>query len=428
MNRSRNSYFSYFKNSSQMKKSYKNILIIFFLGISAGLPLALIISTLKALLLEKGFDLKTIGFFSLVSLPYSLKIFFAPIIDSCRVPFLTKIFGQRKSWIILSQIFLAVFIALLGIAGIAGNLSLIAIFAFLVAFASASQDIVIDGYRIEIIEKEDQGLAASFYVYGYRVGMLISGALALVLADLISWDAVYFLMAGFMISCIFITFFAEESRKNWQPKKENILGWFKDYVFEPLRDFTHHKRWFVVLLFIIAFKLGDAFAGNLTLPFLLELGFTKLEIASIAKTFGLFATLFGIFIGGVLVKKIGMIKSLWIAGIAQMVSNFAFSYLAQVGADPNTLYLVVFAENFSGGIGDSVFVAYLSSLCNVAFSATQYALLVSFATMARSVLASSAGIFAQDIGWYNFFILSAFLAVPGLLFLFWLTAKKIQKN
>lgn len=412
-----------------MKKSYKNLAIIFFLGISAGLPLSLILWTLKGLLLEKGFDLKTIGFFSLVSIPYTLKPFFAPVIDSCSVPFLTRIFGQRKSWIILAQLFLVIFIALLGVAGIAVNLTYIAIFAVLVAFASASQDIVIDGYRIELIEKENQGLAASFYVYGYRIGMLISGALALVLAEIMSWDAVYFIMAAFMLACVLIVLFAEETRKNWHARDahHSFLTWIKNSVIAPLVDFAHHKRWYIIIAFIICFKLGDAFAGNLTLPFLLEIGFSKIEIASIVKTFGLFATLFGVFIGGVLVKKIGIVKSLWIAGTAQMLSNLAFSYLAQVGHNQEALYFVIFVENFSGGIGDSVFVAYLSSLCNVAFSATQYALLVSFATLARSVLASSAGMFAQTLGWYEFFIFSTFLAAPGLIFLFWITARKIHK-
>lgn len=410
------------QNSSQMTKSLsKNLTIIFFLGISSGLPLALILSTLKALLLEKGFDLKTIGFFSLVSIPYSIKFFFAPIIDSCSIPFLTKIFGQRKSWIIFTQISLAIFISALGVAGIIGNISYIAIFALLIAFASASQDIVIDGYRIELIEKENQGFAASFYVYGYRVGMLISGALALALAELTNWDVVFLMMSGFMIIFVIVVIFADETRTNWieenKIKNHDFYSWFKNFVIAPLSDFTKHKKWFLILCFIIFFKLGDSFAGNLTLPFLLEIGFSKIEIASIVKTFGLFATLFGVFFGGILIKKIGITKSLWIAAIAQMLSNLTFSYLSQIGHDSDLLYLVIFIENFSGGIGDSVFVAYLSALCNVAFSATQYAILVSFATISRSVLASSAGIFAQDLGWYNFFILSAILALPGLIFL-----------
>ena len=415
------------KQKSARNLALKNLAIIFFLGISSGLPLALILSTLKAMLLEKGFDLKTIGFFSLVSLPYTLKFFFAPIIDSCPVPFLTKIFGQRKSWIILTQLFLVTFICLLGAAGITGSLTAIAVFSLLTAFASASQDIVIDGYRIELIEKENQGLAASFYVYGYRIGMLISGAGALALAELISWDAVYFIMSGFMLASIVTTIFADETRENFKQKDHDFTSWFKDYVIEPLHDFGRFKNWYVILAFIICFKLADAFAGNLTLPFLLEIGFSKLEIASIVKTFGLFATLFGVFIGGVFVKKIGITKSLWIAAIMQTLSNLTFSYLSHIGYNREALYFVIFIENLSGGIGDAVFVAYLSGLCNTAFSATQYALLVSFASLARSLLTSSSGIFAQILGWYKFFILSTFLAIPGLLFLFLLTRKKFLK-
>lgn len=405
------------------RKSYKNLTVIFFLGISSGLPLALILSTLKAMLLEKGFDLKTIGFFSLVSLPYTLKIFFAPIIDSCPVPFLTRSVGQRKSWIILSQIFLASFIFALAIAGLENNLTAIAVFSFLAAFASASQDVVIDGYRIELIEKEDQGLAAGFYVYGYRIGMLISGAGALALAEIVSWDVVYFAMAGCALLTIFITLFAEETRKNFVQKDHDFFSWLKNSVVAPFADFMNRDQWYVILAFIICFKLGDVFAGNLTLPFLLDIGFTKIEIASIVKTFGLFASLFGVFCGGILVKKVSLIKSLWIAGIMQMLSNLTFAFLAKNGHDSVILYPLIFIENFSGGIGDAVFVAYLSGLCNVNFSATQYALLVSFATLARSLLTSSAGVFAQTLGWYEFFILSTFLAVPGLIFLLMLSQK-----
>jgi PAT family beta-lactamase induction signal transducer AmpG len=410
------------------QKSAKNLAIISLLGISSGLPLALILSTLKAFLTDKGFDLKTIGFFSLISLPYTFKFCFAPIIDSCAIPILTRVFGQRRSWIILTQLLLVAFILLLGTAGITSDISLIAIFAVLVAFASASQDIVIDGYRIELIAKENQGLAASFYIYGYRIGMLISGAGALVIAELVNWDSVYFVMAGCMLLTSIVTLFAEETRKDWFAKhktKHNFVSWFKNSVIDPFVDFTGHNRWFVILLFVILFKLADAFAGSLTLPFLLEIGFSKIEIASIVKTFGLFATLFGVFCGGVLVKKIGLIRGLWIAAIVQMLSNLGFSYLAQIGYDPSLLYVIIFIENFSGGIGDAVFVAYLSSLCNVTFSATQYALLASLATFARSVLVAYSGVIAQDIGWYAFFIFSSVLALPGLGFLYLLTRKKV---
>lgn len=406
----------------------KNLIIIFFLGIASGLPIVLILSTLKALLVDGGFNLKTIGFFSLVSIPYTFKFCFAPIMDSFSVPILTKLLGQRRSWIMLSQIALIVFISLLGFAGIAGNISAIAILALLVAFSSASQDIVIDAYRIEIVEKEDQGLAASFYVYGYRIGMLVSGAGALVLADIMSWGAVYLIMAAFMVTGLLTTIFAEDSRKGWKQKKYNFASWCDEAIITPFKDFGKHPKWLIILLFIVCFKLSDVFAGNLTLPFLLEVGFSKIEIASIVKTFGLAATLFGVFAGGVLVKKLGINKSLWIASIAQMVSNLAFSYQSHIGYDSNVLYFVIFIENFSGGIGDSVFVAYLSGLCNISFSATQYALLVSCATLARSVFSSSAGIFAMKLGWYYFFIFSTLLAIPGLVFLFFLTKNKIRSS
>jgi len=402
----------------------KKFATIFFLGIASGLPLALLLSTLKALLVDKGFDIKTIGFVSLVTLPYSLKIFFAPIIDSCPVPYLTKLLGQRRSWIIITQIILIIAIALLGIAGENGDLPLIMLFSFLVAFASASQDTVIDGYRIELVEAKNQGLAASFATYGYNIGLLIAGAFALFLSDSISWSVVYFIMSLIMAGGLVVTLLAEETRKNWQKKDYHFIAWTKNYVLAPIVDFIQKPRWYFILAFIIFFKLGDVFAGTLTTPFLLELGFTKTEIAGIVKSFGLAATLGGVFVGGYLVKKIGTYKSLWIAGTAQMLSNLAFSYLAQIGHSDKALCVIIFLENFSGGIGSSVLVAYLSILCNIAFSATQYATLSAFASLSRNLFSSSAGIFAASLGWYKFFIFSTFLAIPGLVFLLILRKNK----
>jgi len=407
-------------------KSIKDLSIIFFLGISSGLPLALVVSTLKILLLERGFDIKTIGFFSLVSIPYSIKFLYAPIIDSCKVPLLTNLIGQRRSWIITTQIGLIILISCLGVSGVFANILTISIFALLVALFSASQDIVIDGYRIELIKKEDQGLAAGCAVYGYRIGMLLSGAGALALAEIMRWDAVYFIMSLIIAAAIIATLLARETRENFQVSHKDFSSWFNNSVINPLRDFIKRPAWLFIIFFIITFKLADAFAGNLTLPFLVEVGFSKIEIASIAKTFGLFATLFGILIGGILVKKIGVLKSLWIAAIMQALSNLSFCYLAKIGYDINLLYLVIFIENFSGGIGDAVFVAYLSGLCNVVFSATQYALLSSLATVARTILVSPAGIFVQDYGWYNFFIISTIMAIPSLFFLIYI--QKVTKK
>lgn len=410
-----------------MRFSTKNlpqfdILIIFFFGFSSGLPLALILSTLKVFLVDANVDIKTIGLFSLISLPYGLKFLWAPIVDSIGLPILTKSLGRRKSWIILNQILLIICIAALGVF-VNSNASTIAAIAMLIAIFSATQDMAVDAYRIEKIKPEDQGIAASFYVYGYRIGMLISGAFALLLSAKISWDKVYYILAAVMLIGVLTTLFAKENQQEIKPA-DSFLNWIKASVIAPIVDFFKRQNWYLIFPFIVLFKLCDAFAGSLTLPFLLEIGFSKFEIAAIVKTFGLFATLFGALLGGILVKKIGMIKSLWIAAILQAVSNLAFAYQAQIGYNPSSLYLVIFVENFSGGIGDAVFVAYLSSLCNIAFTATQYAILVSFASIGRAVLASSSGFVVANFGWIDFFYFSAILALPAMVLLLLLSRRR----
>jgi len=413
----------------EVLKSYfrKPILVLLFLGFSAGLPLALILSTLKAFLVDRNVDLAVIGFFALISLPYSIKFLWAPLIDSIKIPYLTNLLGRRRSWIILTQILLLFLIALLGVFSNSDDLSYIIFIALAIAFTSASQDIVIDAYRIEYIKPENQAIAASMYIYGYRVGMLISGALALFLSDQMSWNLVYYFVALTMFIGIFATLIGDEEKvKKIKDKSFNFISWFKNSVIDPFADFITRPKWYIILLFILSFKLTDAFAGNLFLPFLLEIDFTKTQIAGIVKTFGLFATLLGALIGGILVKKIGLIKALWTAITLQMLSNFGFYYLSLIGNDVTSLYGVIFIENLSGGIGDVVFVAYLSSLCNIRFSATQYALLVSIASIARSFLSSPAGIFAAKFGWSNFFLLSIIFGIPALLFLFIL--RKNQKG
>jgi PAT family beta-lactamase induction signal transducer AmpG len=405
----------------------KNFVIIFFLGFSSGLPLALIMSTLQALLFEYGVNLKTIGLFSLVSIPYNFKVAFAPIIDSFGLFYLSKKLGQRRSWMIATQLLLAIFIASIGIFAGSGNVMLIAIFALLVAFSSASQDLVIDAYRIELIKKEDQGFAATYYIYGYRIAIIIATAGALILSNLFSWNIVYLIMASLTSIGMITVLCADDTRKNWVTKNYNFVSWFKNAVTSPLKDLIKRPKWYLILIFIICFKLSDAFAGSLTMSFLLDLQFSKLEIASIVKTFGLVATLLGAFAGGAIIKKIGINKAILIALIMQMASNLGFCYQAIIGYNTTSLYAVIFAENFSGGIGDAALIAYLSSLCNIMFSATQYSLLMSLASLGRSFFSSSAGVLASKFGWVNFFMFSILLSIPSLLVLFILSKKKIIK-
>lgn len=405
----------------------KPILIILFLGFASGIPLALILSTLKAYLVDKNVDLSKIGFFALVALPYSIKFLWAPLIDSIKIPYFSNKLGKRRSWIILTQILLIFLIILLGIFSQYSNLFYITVIAFLIAFASASQDVVIDAYRIESIKEENQAIAASMYIYGYYSGMLVSGALALILSDKVSWDLVYYFVASAMIIGVICALIADENITITKKTNFNLINWFKECVVSPLKDFTIRPRWYIIFLFIISFKLTDAFAGNLFLPFLLEIDFSKTQIATIIKTFGLFATLFGALVGGILVKNIGLAKSMWLAISLQIVSNFGFYYLSLIGYDVPTLYVVIFIENLSGGIGNVIFVAYLSSLCNIKFTATQYALLASLASVSRSFLSSPAGIFANYFGWSNFFLLSIILGIPSLILLYFIKVSTQKK-
>ncbi len=411
-------------------KSYfrKPILIILFLGFSAGLPLVLIVSTLKAFLVDRNIDIATIGFFALVSLPYSFKFLWAPIIDSIKIPYLLKKLGKRRSWIILTQVMLTILIVLLGIFSNSSNLFYITSIAFLIAFFSASQDIVIDAYRIESIKEENQAIAASMYIYGYYIGMLVSGALALIISDKVSWNLVYYFVASTMFIGIIATLIADENQTKDKSNKFHFISWFKKSVIGPLKDFITRPKWYIIFLFILSFKLTDAFAGNLFLPFLLEIDFSKTQIATIIKTFGLFATLFGALVGGILVKKFGMMKSLWTAAILQIISNFGFYYLSLIGYNVTALYVVIFIENLSGGIGNVVLVAYLSSLCNVQFTATQYALLSSLSSVARSFLSSPAGIVAANFGWSSFFLLSIIFGLPSLILLLILNKTRKKSN
>lgn len=404
----------------------RNFITILFLGIASGTPFALLLSSLKVLLIDLKFDIQTVGFFALLGLPYNLKILIAPFVDSCSIPFLTAKIGQRKSWIAITQLGLILLITTLGLVCDQPLLLPIILTGLMIAIFSAAQDIAIDGYRIELLKQEDQAIGSGCYIYGFRIGMMISGALALFLAQKYSWKLSCFAICVCVAICLFSLFFSVETRPNWKARNLEFRSWFKEFVIAPILDFSGRKSYLLILAFIILFKLGDAFAGSITLPFLLDIGFDKVEIAKIVKTFGLFATLLGVFVGGILVKRFGVINSLWFSGSMQMLSNLGFVYLAKMGYDPKLLYIVIFLENISGGMGDVVFVAYLSGLCNKEFSATQYSILSSVASLSRTVISSFSGVVVQKFGWYNFYVSSIFLSIPSLLFLFLL--KKYSVN
>lgn len=409
---------------------YKNpkILAVLFLGFASGLPLPLTGATLDAVLNQAGVAKTAIGLFALISVPYSLKFLWAPIIDRVSIPILTGLIGRRRSWIILTQISLIASIIMLGFSNPAENILHTAMLALWVAFSSASQDIVIDAYRIESLKPEEQGAGASASTTGYIISMkLIGGAMAFWLSDLMPWAYVYATMAAMMALGIIAVMVAgePETKENNDTTSHSFSDFIRHGVIAPFVDFARTPGWFLIIAFIIFYKFGDAFAGKMTTPFLQDVGFTNSQIAFYLKSFGLGATLLGTFFGGVLVYKLGTFKALFVGGILQMASNLMFVLLAHNAGNTMAFAATVAVENLSGGMGTAAFVAYLSGLCNVRYTATQYALLSSLAATGRTFLSASSGIFAQSLGWSGFFLLSTAISLPGIAVL--LIMAKMQK-
>lgn len=396
----------------------RRILAVLFLGFSSGLPLALTGQTLMAWLTEAKVDLATIGLFALVGTPYSLKFLWAPLIDRLTLPGMNRL-GRRRGWGLLTQLVLAAL--LLGMGGVDPTHApwLFALLAFCVAFASASQDIVIDAFRVEILDQDQYGAGAAAVQFGYRVGMLISGAGSLFLAEALPWPLVYAVMAGLMGIGALTLLINKEPKVTQAPRVGN---WLKDTIVAPFADIVQRLGWQVVAVFafIVLYKLGDALAGMISTTFYLKMGFAKWEIAEISKIFGFGATILGTFLGGVGVARFGIGKSLIAFGFFQLASNLMFAWMATRGHDIPALYATIGIENLAGGMGSAAFVAYLSRLCNLSFTGTQYALLSSPAALGRTLFASSSGWLVMQLGWVDYFLFTTAAALPGLLLLFWM--------
>lgn len=494
----------------------RRLIAVLFLGFSSGLPLALTAATLQARLTEAGANLATIGFFALVGIAYTLKFLWSPLIDQSMPPGPFKHLGHRRGWTLLFQLALMVAMAIFGFINPAVSPVATAAMAVVVAFLSASQDIVIDAYRIEVLDDDQQGAGAAMIQYGYRMGMLVSGAGALFIAEYayrhfagtdvaaapgtadpeathLSWVVAFVAMAALMTIGVVTTFVVREPPRrraaiaviegeagfalrllaiacttavaisaflavktgltglHWQNWAINptatltaaaipvaivmslpaprpggnrhyraIHIWLENAVVKPFREIAKRDGWVLILLFIVLFKLGDAVLGSMATAFYLNIGFTKPEIAEISKIFGLVATLLGVWLGGLMVIKWGMGKSLLLTGILQLLSNLMFSWQAHVGNDINWLYATIAIENFTGGMASAAFVAYISRLCNLQFTATQYALFSSLAAVGRTIIASPMGEIATVIGWVDYFLLSTAMAVPGMLLLIYM--------
>lgn len=396
------------KSDLLIKIFSRKMLVAFIMGFASGLPLLLTSTLLQAWLKDSQIDLSTIGLVSLLSLPYTLKFIWAPFLDCYSIPG----FGRRKGWMLIFQLLLIGAIFGMGSSDPVRSPLLLGILAFTVAFFSASQDIVIDAYRREDLTDQELGLGSSLYVNGYRVGMLLASGGGLILSDHYSFGAVYY----FMGLCLFVGVLA--TLLTPEPQIDTLLpASFRDAVILPFIDFLKRKEAFWILAFIVLYKIGDNMAATMTTPYYMEIGFTKTQIGAVVKLFGFWATIIGSLTGGIMMLKIGINKSLWIFGILQAVSTLCFGLLTVTGPDNWVLAGVIAFENLTGGMGTTAFVAFMLSLTNRAYTATQYALLSSFMGVPRVFAAAPTGYLAQAIGWWNFFVVCTLVALPGLLLL-----------
>ncbi|MGH7048028.1 MAG: AmpG family muropeptide MFS transporter [Stellaceae bacterium] len=403
------------------------LVAILLMGFSSGLPLALTFATLSFRLAEDGVSRTAIGLFALVGVPYSVKFLWSPLIDRLAIPLWTTHLGRRRGWALAIQPLLAAAILALGLADPRTAPGLTAMAALAVAFLSASQDIVIDAYRIELLLPEEQGAGAAATQWGYRFGMLAASAGALYAASFAGWRFAYGLMAVLMGVGMVTVWLTPEP--GGVPPLPPLPGrgalaraatWLAGAVVAPFRDMLTRRGALAILGFVILYKFGDALAGTMSNPLYVSLGFTKIEVADIGKIYGFAASLAGLALGGVVVLRFGVMRALFVCGVLQMLSNLMYAVQAWAGHDVTMLALTIGVENLTGGMGSAAFVAYLSDLCNLAFTATQYALLSSFAAVGRTTLSASGGALAELVGWGPFFVLSTAACLPGLAVLLWL--------
>jgi PAT family beta-lactamase induction signal transducer AmpG len=384
------------------------MLVAFVMGFACGLPLLLTVSVLQAWMKDEGVDLAVIGMMALVGLPYTLKFLWAPFLDRYTLPFL----GRRRGWMLVAQIALAVSIIGLGQSNPVQNPWLLAFAAFLVTFFSASQDIVVDAYRREDLSDEELGLGSSLYINGYRLGMLLASGGGLIMADHMDFSMVYLILAACMLPGIITTLLT--------PEPETPAGTprtMKEAVIDPLVEYFSRQDALWILTFILLYKVGDTMASAMTTPFYLDVGFSKSEIGAVVKLFGFWATIAGGLAGGVLMLRLGINRSLWVFGFLQAVSTAGFALLAKVGYSIPLLSFVIAFENLSSGMGTAAYAAFMASITNKKFTATQYALLTSLMGVPRVLASAPTGFLAKIVGWETFFVSCALIAIPGMLLL-----------
>jgi PAT family beta-lactamase induction signal transducer AmpG len=402
----------------------EKVLVIFFLGFSAGLPLPLVYATLTAWLYETGVPTSTISLFAYLMLAYSFKFVWSPLVDAVGLPVLTRWLGRRRAWLFASQVGLAASLYMLSNVDPSSAMTIFVAIAACVALLSATQDIVLDAYRIEIAPVEMQGVLAASYQYGYRVAIVVSGAGALYLAEFLSWSIAYAVMAACMAVGIVTTLYCKEPQNVTPPDyhfagtwHQKVAKWFLAAIAGPFADFFRRYGWFawLMLSFIVVYRLSDYVLGILANPFYLDVGYTKSQVASVAKLYGLGVALIGIGAGGWAILKFGLARCLISATVLIASTNLFFALIVLTGPEIWVLALTISFDNFAQGFSGTIFIAYLSSITNMSFTATQYALFSSLSVLIAKISASFSGTVQESIGWFGFFLYAAALGIPSII-------------
>ena len=384
------------------------MIVVLLTGFSSGLPLALTGVTLQAWMRSEKVNLAVIGIFAAVTLPYTLKFLWSPLMDR----FVPPLLGRRRGWMLLSQLALAGGIAAMALTGLSGGLWMLAVLALLVAFFSASQDIVIDAYRTEILLPHELGAGAGVYILGYRLGIIASGALAMILADHMPWQSVYLLMAAGMAIGVVTSIVAPEPVLDVRPPRTLAQA-----VVLPLVEFLRRPGSLEMLLFILIYKLDWAMVQAMMTPFMMDTGFSQTDIGAVSNGFGIAATIAGAMIGGAVITRIGIHRALWVFGLLQGLAGISFTALALAGKSYPMMIAAIAVENVCSGMATAAFTGFIMSLCDKRFTATQFALLTSLVALCRVTAGMPAGWFAQQIGWPAYFVVATLIAIPGLLLL-----------
>ena len=393
----------------------RRMLVCVFLGFTSGLPLFILLNLLQAWLKTEGVSIQQIGLFALVGISYTWKFVWAPLVDRYAIPGIAYL-GRRRSWMLAMAVAVMALVAWLGRFEPKDDVRIIALVCALIAFASASLDIVIDAFRREILPDDELGLGNAVHVNAYKLAGLVPGSLSLILADHLPWDLVFAITAAFMVPGILLVFFVDEPAAHGPPPKT-----LRDAVVQPFAEFVRRDGWtqaLLILAFIFLYKLGDSMATALSTSFYLDIGFTKSEVGVIAKSTGLWASVIGGFVGGAWLVRLGINRGLWIFGVLQLVAIFGFAWLAKAGPDRAVLAFAIGFEAFASvGLGTAAFVAFIARTTDPRFTATQFALFTSLVAVPRTFANATAGFIVDATGWFDFFLICGALGLPGLLLL-----------